>query len=130
MSAAVVVAGGRVLLIRRRVSEGHLSWQFPAGGIEPGESPEAAAVRETYEETGLTVIPVGPLGQRVHPYTGRHLFYVACETAAVPGTEPIPVANTREACAIVWSTHADLPVYVPHGFFAPVQAYVDGRSRG
>lgn len=29
------------------------SWQFPQGGIKPGESPEAAMYRELHEETGL-----------------------------------------------------------------------------
>ena len=29
------------------------SWQFPQGGIKPGESPETAMYRELYEEVGL-----------------------------------------------------------------------------
>lgn len=55
IAAAIVVYEGRVLMVRRRVSEGQLSWQFPAGEVEPGEIIEDAAVRETQEETGLTV---------------------------------------------------------------------------
>lgn len=55
VAAAVVVHEGRVLLVRRRVAEGQLSWQFPAGKVERGETGEAAAVRETKEETGLHV---------------------------------------------------------------------------
>lgn len=53
IAAAIVVHDGRVLMVRRRVSEGQLSWQFPAGEVEPGEAREDAAVRETQEETGL-----------------------------------------------------------------------------
>jgi 8-oxo-dGTP pyrophosphatase MutT (NUDIX family) len=67
VAAAVIVLDGRVLMVRRRVAEGQLSWQFPAGKIEPGESAEAAAVRETNEEVGITVEAVHHLGERVHP---------------------------------------------------------------
>ena len=78
IAAAVVVSGGRVLLVRRRVREGQLSWQFPAGEVEPGETREEAAVRETREETGLSVTVVQALGERVHPATGRLMSYTAC----------------------------------------------------
>ncbi|WP_010284591.1 NUDIX hydrolase, partial [Streptomyces sp. SA3_actF] len=47
IAAAIVINEGRVLMVRRRVSEGQLSWQFPAGEIESGETGEEAAVRET-----------------------------------------------------------------------------------
>lgn len=79
VAAAVVVDDGLVLLVRRRVEEGRLPWQFPAGKLDPGESGGAAAVRETLEETGLTVRAVSRLGARVHPDTGRSMLYVACE---------------------------------------------------
>jgi len=46
--------GGRVLFIRR-ADDGR--WGLPAGGIEPGESPEVAVTREVHEETGLVVRP-------------------------------------------------------------------------
>src|SRR5690606_39407769 len=79
ISAAIIVADGKVLMVRRRVSEGELMWQFPAGAIEPGEGAEEAAVREAGEETGLTVKAVRLLGERVHPKTGRAMSYTACE---------------------------------------------------
>ncbi|MET7418222.1 NUDIX hydrolase [Dactylosporangium sp. NPDC005555] len=79
MAAAVVVHGGRVLLVRRGVPEVGLVWQFPAGKAEAGESDAEAAVREAREETGLPVGPVGWLGERVHPVTGRWTGYVACQ---------------------------------------------------
>ena len=42
--------GGRVLLARRRDRRG---WQFPQGGVQPGETPRAAMYRELKEELGL-----------------------------------------------------------------------------
>ncbi|MER7757933.1 NUDIX hydrolase [Kitasatospora sp. NPDC097643] len=45
---------GRVLLLRRRADDVLPGlWDYPAGGLEPGEDPLIGAVRELYEETGL-----------------------------------------------------------------------------
>jgi ADP-ribose pyrophosphatase YjhB (NUDIX family) len=52
--AAIFDADGRILLVRR--SDDGL-WCLPCGWVEPNESPEEAAVRETREETGLEVQP-------------------------------------------------------------------------
>ncbi|MGH3434320.1 MAG: NUDIX hydrolase, partial [Thermocrispum sp.] len=82
IAAAVIVHEGRLLLVRRRVKEGSLYWQFPAGAIEEGEQPTDAAVRETQEETGLTVKAAKVLGERVHPNTGRTMIYVACDVVS------------------------------------------------
>jgi len=60
-----VVAGtipeqdGRVLLTRRSINPGRGLWTFPGGFVDFGESVEDAAVRETFEETGLKVVLAG-----------------------------------------------------------------------
>jgi len=123
ISAAIVVQDGRVLMVRRRIKEGELMWQFPAGGIEDGETPEQAAVRETQEETGLTVEAVKLLGDRVHPKTGRQMFYTAC--TAVSGEAH--VADADELDAVAWVAHGEIADYVPYGLFEPVQEYLDGE---
>ncbi|GAA2587100.1 NUDIX hydrolase [Streptomyces tubercidicus] len=122
IAAAIVVHEGRVLMVRRRVSEGQLSWQFPAGEVEPGEEREDAAVRETQEETGLTVMAVKLLGERVHPKTGRLMSYTACQMLG--GTAH--VADTEELADLAWVAHGDIPEYVPYGLFEPVREYLDG----
>jgi putative (di)nucleoside polyphosphate hydrolase len=43
---------GRVWLGRRAHTPGPHNWQFPQGGVDPGEALEAAARRELAEETG------------------------------------------------------------------------------
>ena len=40
---------GKLLWCKRKTGDG---WQFPQGGIDEGESPEEAILRETYEEVG------------------------------------------------------------------------------
>ncbi|MFZ3592287.1 NUDIX hydrolase [Streptomyces sp. BH104] len=122
ISAAIIVDDGKVLMVRRRVGEGELLWQFPAGGIEEGETPQEAAVRETLEETALTVKSVKLLGQRVHPKTGREMSYTACE----PVEGGAFVADAEELDAIAWVAHSEISDYVPYGLFGPVQEYLDG----
>jgi 8-oxo-dGTP diphosphatase len=124
ISAAVITHEGRVLMVRRRIKEGQLSWQFPAGEIQPGESPEQAAVRETHEETGLTVTAVRLLGERVHPQTQRSMSYTACRVESADA-HAAHVADTDELAELAWCTRAEIPLYVPYGLFEPVQAYLD-----
>lgn len=121
ISAAIIVRDGKVLMVRRRVSEGELMWQFPAGQIEDGEAAEDAAVRETVEETGLVVTSIKLLGERVHPKTGRLMSYTACE----PVQGDARVADEEELDAVAWVAHSEIKDYVPYGLFGPVQEYLD-----
>lgn len=121
VSAAIITDGQRVLMVRRRVSEGELSWQFPAGGVEAGETAEQAAVRETLEETGLTVRAVKYIGDRVHPKSGKFMAYTACEV--VDGEAR--VADDEELDAITWAAHSEISGLVPYGLYEPVQEYLD-----
>lgn len=122
ISAAIIVSEGRVLMVRRRISEGELMWQFPAGAIEAGETAEEAAVRETEEETGLTVEAIKLLGERVHPKTQRLMSY----TAARVLDGEAHVADEDELDAVAWVAHSEIADYVPYGLFEPVQDYLDG----
>ncbi len=57
--AVFVVSGCRTLLFYHR---SHNMWLPPGGHIEPDETPDDAAVREVFEETGLEVVLVGERG--------------------------------------------------------------------
>jgi len=121
IAAAVIVQGGRLLLVRRRVTEGSLSWQFPAGQIEPGESAEDATVRETFQETGLLVAAPRVLGNRIHPATKRQMFYVAAEGLAGAAH----VADQDELDAVAWVKLSEISQYVPDPFYGPVQEHLN-----
>lgn len=56
-------AKGRVWLGRRYGEKGPNSWQFPQGGLDKGESHEFGALRELWEETGITIAHLSPLGE-------------------------------------------------------------------
>ena len=81
--ATVVVADGRLLCVEERVN-GRLVLNQPAGHLEPDESLQEAALRETREETGWDVRLTAFLGayQWKAPETGRH--YLRFAFAAEP----------------------------------------------
>jgi len=77
VAAALVDADNRVLLAQR--PEGRRMaglWEFPGGKVKPGESPEAALVRELREELGVEVRPscLAPLTFASHDYGDFHLL--------------------------------------------------------
>lgn len=121
VATAIIVHQGRVLMARRREREGELLWAFPGGGIEAGETPEQAAVREVAEEVGLEVEARQVLGDRVHPKSGVHMTYVAC--AVIAGEAH--VADAEELAEVVWLQRGQIPEYVPYGLFDKVQAHLD-----
>ena len=51
---SIIIRNGKVAMIH---SEKYDYYKFPGGGIENGEDPIEAMIRETQEEAGLTVIP-------------------------------------------------------------------------
>jgi len=63
--------------------------EFPGGRVEAGETPEQAAVRECFEETGLLVAVVGSYDEQLHDYAHDrvHLHFLACRPVG-PDTEP------------------------------------------
>src|SRR5262245_34846113 len=65
VAASIPFEDGQVLLTRRAINPAHGKWTFPGGYVDWGEPVELAAVRETYEETGLTV----DLGKLVGVYS-------------------------------------------------------------
>ncbi len=61
-SEVLVVRDRRVLLVRRAIEPGKGKWDIPGGFLEAAEHPEAGALRELREETGLAITITGLLG--------------------------------------------------------------------
>ena len=76
-AVALVDADGRVLIAQRPAGKAMAGlWEFPGGKIEPGETPEAALVRELKEELGIETWNscLAPLTFASHSYDDFHLL--------------------------------------------------------
>ena len=77
VAAALIDADGRVLLAQRPEGRPMAGlWEFPGGKVEPGETPEAALIRELREELGLDTWAscLAPLSFASHAYDAFHLL--------------------------------------------------------
>ena len=76
-AVALVDADGRVLLAQRPEGKAMAGlWEFPGGKLDPGETPEAALIRELEEELGIDVAAscLAPLTFASHAYADFHLL--------------------------------------------------------
>ncbi len=77
VAAALVDADGRVLVTRRPEGKAMAGlWEFPGGKVGPGETPEAALVRELHEELGIDTETscLAPFTFASHAYDSFHLL--------------------------------------------------------
>lgn len=116
----MLVDGDKVLLVRQSYVRG---WQFPGGGVEPGETALEAAIRETFEETGLQVIGNAKLHGVFHNDSGLSIrdhvcFYVTPQFEQVREFRP-----NAEIVEIAWFSRHQLPEEMNDGARRRVEEY-------
>jgi len=140
---AVVVRDGAVLLTRNSVRGPHPgSWMLPGGGIDHGEDPRDAVVREVAEETGLACV-VGPVvdvssvhfegtapSGRQEDFHAVQVVYAAELTGPVDAADPHPteVAGTTDAAAWVALGEVGGPAYPVRPLVVSALRAVGGRA--
>ena len=119
-AVALVDADGRVLLSQRPEGKPMAGlWEFPGGKIMPGETPEAALMRELREELGIDTRDscLAPLTFASHRYADFHLLMPVFACRVWQGT---PTA--REGQALAWVKPVRLGHYAMPPADAPVAA--------
>ncbi len=95
----LVFREGKLLLGRRKGSHGAGFWSAPGGHLEFGETPEQCAIRETLEETGLSLDVVQPSPWVNDIFTAEQKHYVTlfciAESKAGQGE---PINTEPEKC--------------------------------
>jgi len=91
------------LLLKRSIEPGYGKWTFPGGYVDRGETLEQAAVRETLEETGVTVTLGGLL--RVYSYPHRSIILIVFQATASAGEARV----TPESLDVRWYPPSRIP---------------------
>ena len=100
-AVALIDVDGRVLLAQRPEGRSLAGlWEFPGGKVEPGESPEAALIRELKEELGIDTWKscLAPLTFASHAYESFHLLMPLFACRRWEGT---PIAQEGQTLAWV-----------------------------
>jgi 8-oxo-dGTP diphosphatase len=108
-AVALIDRDGRVLLAQRPAGKSMAGlWEFPGGKVEPGETPEAALIRELQEELGIDTWQscLAPLTFASHSYDDFHLLMPLFACRKWQGT-----ARGREGQALKWVRVQDLRSY-------------------
>jgi 8-oxo-dGTP diphosphatase len=108
-ACALVDADGRVLLTQRPEGKKLAGlWEFPGGKVEPGETPEAALIRELSEEIGIATREpcLAPLTFASHSYDEFHLLMPLFVCRRFEGT-----ARGLEGQALKWVRPRDMRDY-------------------
>ena len=123
--AAIIQHGGRVLICQRRKDDSFaLKWEFPGGKVFPGETPEAALVRELEEELGVRA-QIGPeVGRTRHKYT-EHARAIELRFFTVQ--LEVPEVQNLAFEKVVWEEAARLPAY---DFLAADRGIVERLAKG
>ncbi len=108
-AVALIDPEGRVLLAQRPPGKSLAGlWEFPGGKVDPGETPEAALIRELKEELGIDTWKscLAPLTFASHSYDDFHLLMPLFACRRWEG-----IATGREGQNLVWVRPAQMKDY-------------------
>jgi 8-oxo-dGTP diphosphatase len=120
--ALFFAADGRFLLVDPTYKE---FWNLPGGGVDEGETPLAACVREIHEELGLTP-PIGPLLASAWTPTG--IFFVFDGGVLSPAQQAAIELPPDELAAYAFVTEDQARTMLPPSRLPVLRAALDAKA--
>ena len=122
--SVLINKGDRILLEKRQHTHGAGTWGPPSGHIDYGETPEQTAIRETKEETSVTIdnLKFRVITNDVFEKEQKHYITVWFDANYVSG-EP-KVSAPEEESEVGWFTWDSLP----QPLFLPLQHLLEGKT--
>jgi 8-oxo-dGTP diphosphatase len=123
LSGVVVIEDGKLLLLKRK-KHGH--FELPGGRIEPGETKEAAAVREAKEEIGCDVELIQYMGHTLFQIKGKTFKSHKFLASIAPGQTP-RIAEQDVFSELMWMP---LQEYTKHPVAPNVKTFCESFLMG
>ena len=105
--ATVVPQQGRFLMVQEKSGES-MVYNQPAGHVEVGEGLIAAAIRETYEETGWQVRIEALIGIYSHVLKGHGIHYLRHCFLAMPEKQSAVTPPDSDIVQALWLSHDEI----------------------
>lgn len=122
--SVLVQKGDRILLEKRAHAHGAGTWGPPSGHIDYGETPEQTAMRETQEETGVSIndLKFRCITNDIFEKEHKHYITLWFQAAYVAGEAKLKAPD--EESEVGWFALDALP----QPLFLPLQHLIEGKT--
>lgn len=109
-----------VLMVKRKIPEGNLIWQFPTGMIKPYNDATETVIKEVFNETGIEAKVIELLGKRFFIETGVFCYYFALEYVS----GELKNGDTNENEEVGWVHLKEYKNLITSDIFTKVKKYL------
>lgn len=122
--SVLIQKGDRILLEKRAHAHGAGTWGPPSGHIDYGETPEQTAMRETQEETGVSIndLKFRCVTNDIFEKDQKHYITLWFQAAYVAGEAKLKAPD--EESEVGWFALDALP----QPLFLPLQHLIEGKA--
>lgn len=115
----------KVLIVLRKQKESgtnkvKLTWVYPGGTVENGETKESTVEREVFEESGYKVSAGKVISEKRHPEFPVYIYYIECSLSSPKGNDKM----REDIQEIKWVSSKDIPNYFTTNIDQKVAKYL------